>query len=66
MKTAIRDFNGSPKNLSVGKCPDCGKASYLSRRDAKHAARAMFPALHHRPVKCGQRWHNERMRGETR
>ncbi|WND34016.1 hypothetical protein RI578_06770 [Streptomyces sp. BB1-1-1] len=65
MKTAIRNFNGHPQQLAVGRCPDCGKATYLSRRDAKRAARGMFPGVHHRPVQCGDRWHIQRVSGES-
>jgi hypothetical protein len=65
VKTAIREFNGPPRYLNVGKCAACGKASYLSRRDAKRAAKGMFPGRHHRPAKCGERWHLELVRGES-
>lgn len=63
MKAAIRGFNPPPKFLAVGRCATCGKASYISRRDAKRAAKGMFPGLHHRPVQCGNRWHIQQIRG---
>lgn len=66
MRTAIRDFNGPASQLMVGTCRACGKASFGSRRDAKRAAKAMFPGVHHRPVPCGERWHMQRVWGETR
>lgn len=65
MSTAIRGFNGHPTTLTVGTCPDCGKACYTSRRMARRAARGMFPGTHHRAVPCGQYWHIERVRGEV-
>ncbi|MGW0574796.1 hypothetical protein ACWD25_02270 [Streptomyces sp. NPDC002920] len=65
MKTAIRDFNGPPRFLMVGRCPRCGKACYLSRRDAKRAAKGMFPGVRHRPVQCGDSWHIQQVRGEA-
>ncbi|MCM1977186.1 hypothetical protein [Streptomyces sp. G1] len=66
MKTAIRDFNGPPAQLMVGTCLACGKASFASRRDAKRAARSMFPGVHHRAVRCGERWHLQRVWGEAK
>lgn len=66
MKTAIRDFHGPPQQLMVGICQRCGKASFATRRDAKRAARGMFPGQHHRPVQCGDRWHMQRVWGEPR
>jgi len=66
MKTRLRGFNGHPTTLTVGSCPTCGKAGYVSRREAKRAARGMFPGTHHKAVKCGQWWHIQRVWGETR
>lgn len=64
MKTR-RGFNAHPDKLMVGLCPACGKATYRSRRDAKRAAKGMFPGAHHRPVQCGQHWHIHLMSGES-
>ena len=36
-------------------CPDCGKVRYLSRADAKRAARAKSQRA--RAYRCGQFWH---------
>ncbi|MEU3899796.1 hypothetical protein [Streptomyces sp. NPDC045251] len=66
MKTAIRAFHGHPQRLAVGRCPACGRATYLSRRDARRAAKGMFPGVHHQIVQCGDRWHMQRVRGESR
>ncbi|CBG73072.1 hypothetical protein SCAB_60531 [Streptomyces scabiei 87.22] len=66
MKAAARQFYGHPTQLTVGLCHDCGKANYLTRREAKRAARAMFPGAHHRPFPCGQYWHIELVRGGSR
>lgn len=66
MSSVIRDFNGPPRQLMVGFCPRHGKASFLSRVDAKRAAKGMFPGQHHRPVRCGDRWHFERVWGGAR
>ncbi|MFE6362914.1 hypothetical protein ACFVP3_23310 [Streptomyces sp. NPDC057806] len=66
MRTAVRNFNGPPAHLTVGTCPDCGKACFASRRDAKRAARGMFPGAHHRAVPCGQYWHIQRVWGDPR
>ncbi|MFD4258174.1 hypothetical protein ACFWR9_11225 [Streptomyces sp. NPDC058534] len=63
MSTVIRDFSGPPAHLMVGYCKPCGRASFLSRRDAKRAAKGMFPGQHHRPIRCGDRWHFRRMWG---
>lgn len=64
MTVGVREFNGPPSFLTVGTCGGCGKASYLTRREAKRAARGMYPSAHHRPVKCGQYWHIELVRGQ--
>ncbi|MGW6292431.1 hypothetical protein [Streptomyces sp. NPDC055058] len=60
-----RGWNGHPTTLSLGSCPTCGKAMYISRVVAKRAAKGMFPGLRHRPVQCGQRWHIELVRGAS-
>ncbi|MFF3847984.1 hypothetical protein [Streptomyces sp. NPDC002328] len=65
MKTR-RSFTPHPDKLTVGLCPNCGKATYRTRREAKRAARGMFPGTHHRPFQCGQRWHIQLLRGESR
>jgi len=61
-----RIFNPHPDKLTVGLCPSCGKAIYRTRREAKRAARGMFPGQHHRPVQCGAAWHIELVRGDAR
>ncbi|MFJ4365124.1 hypothetical protein ACIP4S_13330 [Streptomyces chartreusis] len=64
MSTAIRNFNGPPAFLTVGSCPECGRACYISRRLANRAAKGMFPGAHHQAIPCGQYWHIQRVRGE--
>ncbi|MFJ9114425.1 hypothetical protein ACIRJO_02630 [Streptomyces sp. NPDC102394] len=59
-----RNFVGPPSQLAVSLCASCGKACCASRRDAKRAARAMFPGVHHKVVQCGEYWHIQRVRGE--
>jgi hypothetical protein len=66
MSTVLRAFTGPPSRLTVGTCPDCGRACYTSRRSARRAAKGMFPGAHHRPVQCGQYWHIQRVWGEHR
>lgn len=40
----------------MGRCA-CGKLRYLSRADAKRAARALHPDTALRPYICGPVWH---------
>jgi hypothetical protein len=43
----------------VGSCPDqdCGKLRYLSRKDARAAARLVDPGDRMSPYPCGSYWH---------
>jgi len=43
---------------AVGTCVSCGKQNYLTRADAKSAARAVNPAEHFSPYECiSGYWH---------
>lgn len=42
---------------SVGTCVKCGKASYLSRKDARSVARNRHPGEHMSAYPCGDYWH---------
>ena len=42
---------------SVFTCPDCGKQCYLTRADAKRAAKTIAPNAHFSPYKCGEFYH---------
>ena len=46
-----------PHSLAIGTCRRCGKRSYLTRREAKKAARAIHPNVPLRAYQCGQMWH---------
>jgi hypothetical protein len=46
-----------PHLAEVGRCSTCGKASYLSRRDARRAGKAFHPDAHSWVYQCGQLWH---------
>lgn len=53
-----------PHHLAQGRCAGpCGRKKFLSRTDAKRAARAMHPNLCLRPVRCAIKdspfWHYE-------
>lgn len=54
------------RSLATGTCLDCGKRAYLSRRDAKQAARALHPDVALRPYQCGRWWHVGRTRDWVR
>ncbi|MCC9154852.1 hypothetical protein LZP81_31080 [Streptomyces parvulus] len=66
MTAGLRNFSGHPRQLMVGTCPKDGKACFLSRQDARRAARGMFPGQHHRAFKCGDRWHFQRLGRDAR
>lgn len=64
-----RARDGDPRQLGQATCPDCGKRRYLTRVDAKRAARALSPAEPLRAYLCGTSWHighnpGWRVRGE--
>lgn len=40
----------------AGKCA-CGKERYVSRKTARHAAKANHPDAHLSPYRCGRYWH---------
>ncbi|SES04265.1 hypothetical protein [Streptomyces qinglanensis] len=48
----------APEHLALGTCPTCGRKSYLTRREARRAARAIHPHTALRAYKCGDHWHN--------
>lgn len=41
----------------VGTCSECGKQSYTSKRNAKNAAKALYPGQHKAPYECNGYWH---------
>jgi hypothetical protein len=41
----------------VGRCPECGKRRYLSKREAKAAARTVHRGAHLAAYACGDYWH---------
>lgn len=41
----------------TGRCPDCGKQRFPTRKAAKEAARARFPGEALRANRCGAFWH---------
>jgi hypothetical protein len=43
--------------LQLGVCGRCGRARYLSRREARHAARIAAPGARLRAYRCGTFWH---------
>ena len=53
----------SPQSLAgragrhYGQCPDCGKARWGSRREAKEAAKVLHPGHHLQPYRCGDFFH---------
>ncbi|MFC6883401.1 hypothetical protein [Actinomadura yumaensis] len=40
-----------------GSCPECGKTRYASRREAKKAARKLYPGAHMQAYPCGVFFH---------
>ena len=46
-----------PYAAHVGSCSSCGKASYLTRRDARRAGKALHPNTRTRIYQCGALWH---------
>lgn len=48
---------GQPRAHVIATCRDCGKRCYLTRRDARRAARAIHPDVPLRAYQCGQWWH---------
>lgn len=43
--------------LQPGLCGRCGRARYLTRRTARHAARIAAPRIRLRAYQCGDAWH---------
>ena len=43
--------------VGTGPCPRCGKASYRTRKDAKRAARRLFPNDRMSVYGCGHYYH---------
>ena len=43
--------------LQVGMCGACGRARYVSRREARYAARLASPGTRLRAYRCGTSWH---------
>lgn len=43
--------------LQLGLCGRCGRARYLTRRTARHAARIAAPGTRLRAHRCGDAWH---------
>jgi hypothetical protein len=53
-------MTGSFKSYVVfdaGRCPECGKIRYLSRKDAKHIARTLNRDHEVNIYRCGDFWH---------
>ena len=38
-------------------CGDCGKHGYVSKQQAKQAARSLYPGTRMRVYRCGTLWH---------
>ncbi|MFC9973888.1 hypothetical protein ACFVH6_23615 [Spirillospora sp. NPDC127200] len=43
--------------LQLGTCGGCGRARYLTRREARRAARIAAPSARLRAYRCGSWWH---------
>jgi hypothetical protein len=43
--------------LQAGTCGACGRAQYVSRREARYAARLGSPGTRLRAYRCGTSWH---------
>ncbi|WP_143591592.1 hypothetical protein [Thermoactinospora rubra] len=43
--------------LQLGACLACGRATYRTRRHARHAARIAAPGVRLRACRCGEFWH---------
>lgn len=46
-----------PLQGAITTCSTCGKRSFLSRRDARRASRALYPEEALRAYACGGYWH---------
>lgn len=55
MSTRKRD--GRPGSRHHGDCAVCGKKRYGSRKDARAAARALYPGDHLSAYRCADAWH---------
>lgn len=47
----------APGDRWVGRCPDCGKARYTTRSNAKKAAKSLFPWDAFSVYICGDYYH---------
>jgi hypothetical protein len=59
-----------PGTNHLGNCATCGKHRFVTRKDAKRAARFLHPEDAMRAYRCGPWWHYGhtspwRVRGET-
>ena len=52
-------FHGAGSNCGyVGRCPDCGKMRFQTRKQARKHARVRFPGdKRFSEYKCGDYWH---------
>lgn len=48
---------GRPGDAWTRQCPRCGKHSFPTRKEARRAARALFPYVALRAYQCGTAWH---------
>jgi len=50
-----------PPDMGMGRCPDCGKVRYASRREARQAAQGLRwhggNRKRARTYRCGNYWH---------
>lgn len=58
----------SPIGTAIGRCPNCGKLRYLTRKKARAAARKLHPGKHMSIYRCVGWYHigrpsQERVRG---